>query len=55
VVITTSIAWIVTDQFAFAATIGVADAAVKLGAYYLHERMWNHVSFGRAKPPEYQI
>ncbi|MCH8087363.1 MAG: DUF2061 domain-containing protein, partial [Chloroflexi bacterium] len=24
-----------------------ADAVVKLGAYYLHERAWNRTNFGR--------
>ncbi len=34
---------------------GVLDSVVKLGLYFVHERMWNHINFGRAKPPEYQI
>lgn len=55
VIITTGIAWVVTEKVVLATTIGVADTLVKLGAYYLHERMWNHISFGRIKPPEYQI
>jgi len=31
------------------------DTAVKIGAFYFHERLWNHLRFGRAEPPEYQI
>ena len=34
---------------------GVLDMVVKLGLYFLHERLWNHIDFGRAKPPEYEI
>ena len=50
-----SVAWVVTGQLEFAATIGVADALVKLGAYYLHERAWNRVGYGRPREPEYRI
>ena len=34
---------------------GVMDAVVKIGVYFVHERIWNHVDFGRPKPPEYEI
>jgi hypothetical protein len=23
--------------------------------YFLHERIWDHINFGRSKPPEYEI
>ena len=53
--ITTVVAWSVTTEIRFAATIGLVDAAIKFGVYYLHERAWNRVGFGRAKRPEYEI
>jgi len=34
---------------------GVLDMLAKIGLYFLHERIWNHISFGRPKPPEYEI
>ncbi|MBI2685302.1 MAG: DUF2061 domain-containing protein [Acidobacteria bacterium] len=34
---------------------GIADSVLKLGLYFLHERVWNHINFGRQKPPEYEI
>jgi adenylylsulfate kinase len=34
---------------------GVLDMVVKIGIYFLHERLWTHIQFGRAKPPEYEI
>jgi uncharacterized membrane protein len=34
---------------------GVLDTVVKLALYYLHERAWNHIDYGRPKPPEYEI
>jgi len=54
-VITASIAWIITREASFAVKIGVLDFCIKLGSYYLHERVWNHADFGRVKPPDYEI
>jgi len=31
------------------------DVVLKIGAYFVHERVWDHISFGRSKPPEYEI
>ena len=55
VIITTSVAWIVTGEKVFAATIGIADTVIKLFVYYGHERIWNRIHFGKIKPPEYNI
>ena len=54
-VVTFAIAWIVTRQLELAAQIGLLDTAIKIGAFYVHERIWNRLSFGRPKLPEYQI
>jgi uncharacterized membrane protein len=35
--------------------IGLFDMVAKIGLYFLHERAWNHINFGRPKPPEYEI
>ncbi len=34
---------------------GALDVVAKLFLYFLHERLWNYISFGRQKPPEYEI
>lgn len=34
---------------------GLLDSVVKIVLYFLHERVWNHIPFGRPKPPEYEI
>jgi uncharacterized membrane protein len=34
---------------------GALDMVLKIGAYFVHERIWNHIDFGREKPPEYEI
>jgi uncharacterized membrane protein len=54
-VVTFTVALIVTGHLKFAAEIGIADTIIKLGAYYLHERGWMHVEFGKLKKPEYEI
>jgi len=38
-----------------ALVIGVSANFVKIFLYYIHERIWNRVKFGRVKIPEYQI
>ena len=53
-IITAGIAWMITGELRFATAIGGADALVKLGLFYMHERVWNRVSFGRVKLSEYE-
>lgn len=53
-IVTFVVAWILTRKFELAAQIGLLDTAIKLGAFYMHERMWNRLSFGK-KQPEYYI
>jgi uncharacterized membrane protein len=54
-IFTALIALAVTRQASAATAIGMADLVVKIGAFYVHERIWERISFGRAKPPEYEI
>ena len=54
-VMTTAVAWVITDEVKLAAEIGMADTLIKLFAYYGHERIWLKLSFGRQKPPDYAI
>jgi uncharacterized membrane protein len=40
------------------AGVGALDVVTKLALYYLHERLWNHIPYGRAKvppQPDYEI
>lgn len=53
--VTFAIAWIMTRQLELAAQIGLLDTAIKIGAFYIHERIWNRLSFGKPKLPEYEI
>lgn len=48
-VVTVWVVWGATGEAALAATIGLVDTTVKLGAYYMHERAWNRVGSGRPR------
>ncbi len=40
------------------AGVGLLDVVTKLALYYLHERIWNYVPYGRSKvppQPDYEI
>jgi len=53
--VTAAVALAVTGELATALEIGLFDTAIKLGVYYGHERLWLNISFGKARPPEYEI
>jgi len=54
---TMMIAWLVTGKLDFAITIGGVELFTKMFLYYMHERTWNRIRFGRIDPTdiEYQI
>lgn len=54
-VVTCLIAWALTGSIELATRIGILDTLIKLGAFYLHERLWSRLDFGRERPPEYHI
>jgi bifunctional enzyme CysN/CysC/sulfate adenylyltransferase subunit 1 len=54
-VITGLVAWVLTGNLKLSAGIGLMDTALKIGAFYAHERFWNRISFGKMRPPDYQI
>lgn len=53
--VTFTVAWLATGKLTLAAEIGLADTMIKLGAYYLHERTWIRIKFGKLRKPEYEI
>lgn len=53
--VTVIITWILSGSLDLAAKVGLMETVVKIGAFYLHERIWNWLDFGKEKPPEYQI
>jgi uncharacterized membrane protein len=52
---TAFIFYILTDKLTLSLGAGGLDMVVKLALYFVHERIWNHIGFGRPKPPEYEI
>jgi len=54
-VITALVAYALTGSLGIALEIGLADTLIKFGAYYGHERLWVRITYGRPRPPEYQI
>lgn len=50
------VSYLVTGKFGLALSIGFVELFTKIGLYYVHERLWNRISFGRAKPGrDYEI
>ena len=51
------IAWLVTGHLDFAVTIGGVELFTKMFLYFLHERTWNKIKFGKIDSSniEYQI
>ena len=53
--ITATVVFVMTGDFEIAAEIGLLDTTVKLGVFFLHERMWLRIPYGRYTPRDYQI
>ena len=48
--------FVLTGKFSLSVGAGMADFVIKIGLYFVHERIWNHIRFGREdKAPEYEI
>ena len=43
------LSWFFTGSLSTAAAIGLTEVVTKMVLYYLHERMWNRISLGRAE------
>ncbi len=53
--VTGLIFFVLTGRPALSLGAGALDVVLKMGAYFVHERIWAHINFGRVKPPEYEI
>ncbi len=47
--------YVLTGNAGLSLGAGAIDSVVKIAMYFIHERIWNHINFGRPKPPEYEI
>ena len=53
---TALIFYTLTGKASLSLSAGVLDKVLKIGVYFVHERVWNHINFGRtSKAPEYEI
>lgn len=54
---TVLISYLITGKMAFALSIGGIELFTKMFLYFLHERTWNRINFGRVKSDkvEYHI
>ena len=55
---TALIFYILTQKASLSLGAGGLDMVLKIGVYFVHERIWNHINFGRStstKAPEYEI
>lgn len=46
---TIGISYLITGHAGWSVAIGGTDFLVKLALYYVHERAWAHLRFGRSK------
>jgi Predicted membrane protein len=51
------ISFIITGNVKFAVSIGGVEVFTKMFLYFLHERLWNKISFGKIEqePIDYEI
>ena len=50
------VSFLVTGHIKTALSIGGIEVFTKIGLYFLHERLWNKISFGRVKTAQdYEI
>ena len=53
---TAIIVYLVTGKPALSVGVGAADIVLKIGVYFIHERIWDRINYGReTKAPEYEI
>ena len=54
-ILTGVVTYLLTGRLDFAVTVGLADTFVKFFIYYVHERMWTRILYGKVRPLEYEI
>jgi len=51
---TAAVIYVLTLDVALSAGGGALDAGVKIVLYFIHERLWSRIPFGREKGQEFQ-
>ncbi len=52
---TALIVFIFSGNLTWSVGAGALDGIVKVALYFVHERLWARIDYGRPKPPEYEI
>jgi uncharacterized membrane protein len=48
--------YMLTGKGTLSVGAGILDVVLKIGVYFIHERIWDRIHFGRqTKAPEYEI
>ncbi len=51
---TAALIFVVSGDWKMSAGAGLLDSVVKLGLYFVHERVWSRIPYGQATEPDYQ-
>ncbi|MFC1708614.1 DUF2061 domain-containing protein [Candidatus Omnitrophota bacterium] len=54
-VTTIAVVYIYSGDVHESLVVGIGANFLKMFFYYIHERVWNRVDFGRVKSPDYEI
>lgn len=49
--VTTVVVWLISGEVSMALFAGASDSLVKIGLFWGHERIWQHIGWGRGVPP----
>jgi uncharacterized membrane protein len=52
---TVVISYLITGRIKFAVSIGFVELFTKVALYYVHERVWEKIQFGRVVTKDYEI
>ena len=52
---TALVVFILSGNMKISLGVGALDMVLKIALYFVHERLWNYISYGRPKRPEYEI
>jgi uncharacterized membrane protein len=52
---TALVVFVLSGNMKISLGVGALDMVLKIALYFVHERLWNYISYGRPKRPEYEI
>jgi len=49
------IVFVLTGKGGLSVGVSFLDVVLKIVAYFIHERIWDRINYGRPKAPDYEI